>query len=103
MNGRRRLTYHGTAHGYKNVGCRCVACSEANRAAARDERHRRYARRLLVDGVWVAPVAAERHGRVTTYNAWGCRCEPCTGAASAERQRLARVRAERQRTARAAS
>jgi len=91
---------HGTVYGYKNLGCRCAACTEAHRIYLRDARYARYARRVLVDGVWVAPVAADRHGLAYTYNTWGCRCDRCKSAANAERRRLAQQRAERQRVAR---
>lgn len=92
-----RLYQHGTVHAYKNLGCRCPACAEAHRRHIRNARYSRYARRVLVGGVWVAPVAADRHGLAYTYNAWGCRCDPCKTAANAERRRLAQLRADRLR------
>lgn len=49
----------------------------------RDEwRRRAYARRILVNGRLVAPVAEERHGRATTYISHGCRCDLCRAAAT---------------------
>jgi hypothetical protein len=44
-------------------------------------------RLVLVDDAWVAPVPADRHGRVSTYKNDFCRCPPCTNAA-AMRERL---------------
>lgn len=45
-------------------------------------REERLARRTLTDdGRWYAPDA--RHGTPSGYKYWGCRCAPCTGAASA--------------------
>lgn len=45
-------------------------------------REERLARRTLTaDGRWYAPDA--RHGTPSGYKYWGCRCTPCTGAASA--------------------
>jgi hypothetical protein len=93
-----QVARHGTANTYKNLGCRCNRCSEAARLDARSARHARYARRLLIDGVWIAPVADDRHGLPYTYNSWGCRCEPCTDAAAADRRRLAKNRAARRGT-----
>lgn len=75
---------HGRSVTYTK-GCRCDLC----RAAAVEKRavlrKARYAERIMVDGRWFAPrVAANAHGTLATYGNWGCRCEPCTKAASVE-------------------
>ncbi len=79
--------------GYKNHRCRCTGCRAAHNAMINRRRAERYAARVLVNGVWIAPLPAEKHGRVTLYANWGCRCQPCTAAASASsrRSRLSRL------------
>lgn len=74
---------HGTVGAYSNHHCRCAACRQAHRTAVNRQRAQRYALRVSVDGVWVAPLPADRHGRVAAYTNWGCRCRPCTDAATA--------------------
>ena len=74
---------HGTAHGYSNYGCHCDACMAAWRQYHSQRRQRMYAARVLVGGYLVAPVPAERHGRISTYNNAGCRCQPCRDAHAA--------------------
>lgn len=85
-------TDHGSAGAYTNHGCRCPECCEAHTVACANSRRARYAARVLHDGVWIAPLPDEHHGRPTTYKNHGCRCRRCTDA----------VRAS-QRTGRAAS
>jgi hypothetical protein len=70
---------HGKASTYKNHGCRCSKCTEANTAAW----HR-----------WastVTPADASEHGTASTYQNYRCRCPGCT-AANAVRLREWRAR-----------
>ena len=66
-------------------GARCDVCREARRrwfAQRRDER-----RALLEADPSIRP-----HGDVTTYQAWGCRCQPCTTAATTLRAKYGKYR-----------
>lgn len=57
-------------------GCRCQECREAHRVRMIERR-----------AVWANdPTAADRagHGKKTTYRNYGCRCEPCTRANTAD-------------------
>lgn len=74
---------HGTQEAYVRGKCKCQTCVAGNTSRHRDLRAARFARRVEVEGRLVAPVPAERHGRMTTYNNWGCRCVPCTEDATA--------------------
>lgn len=65
-----RHATHGTASTYRN-GCRCEPCRIANTKRTRQERQARR-ERLRVDPS-LAP-----HGRYTTYENWGCRCDACS-------------------------
>jgi hypothetical protein len=77
---------HGTHNGYKNLGCRCDRCKEANRIEEAKVKARRIAR--FRNGE-----AEVTHGLYTTYGNWGCRCRPCTDAWVADhRARRARNR-----------
>jgi hypothetical protein len=67
---------HGTMHGYLSHKCRCELCRAANTAAQTKLRKSRHTRGIP-DGV--------KHGRYTTYNNWGCRCDDCY---QAHRQKL---------------
>jgi len=69
-------------------------------------RARNRARRVLVDGRLVAPLPEERHGTESTFNNWGCQCEPCTTshrdrqrAEAAIRRQVAKARLARIRHA----
>lgn len=53
-----------------------------NRATRRGH----YARRVVVDGRPVAPLPAERHGRLHTYQHYGCRCVVCSDVAADYRE-----------------
>lgn len=59
---------HGIIAGYGN-GCRGPKCRAAKRG--RTERRLRLA---------IYPDLPIDHGRYTTYNNWGCRCDLCVGA-----------------------
>lgn len=63
---------HGVA-GYKR-GCRCDKC-----ATAHGEAYRRFRRDRLDAGLTPDD---PRHGTVTGYLNWGCRCELCRAAGS---------------------
>jgi hypothetical protein len=82
---------HGTHGGYKNDRCRCDPCRAAHNADARRRRAERYAQRIRVGTVLMAPLPDALHGRVTVYANWGCRCRPCTDAATESSQRSRRV------------
>jgi len=78
---RRNDPRHGTTNGYKNHGCRCKPCCEANTEAAREWRHRtgytRPREQYLAD--------ATRHGGKRYRK--GCRCEVCRAASAAQKAR----------------
>lgn len=62
---------HGT-HSTYTAGCRCEPCRQAATLASKAGRQRRAA--LLASG------AVVEHGRVSTYQHWGCRCADCRAA-----------------------
>jgi hypothetical protein len=74
------------------LGCRCDTCTAANTRRTVRRQHERRAERQLINGRLVAPVPPHRHGLVSTYVNWACRCEPCTQAGA---QRNAADRARR--------
>jgi hypothetical protein len=63
---------HGLVSTYRNYGCRCDPC----RASVEEIK----ARRMLVDGMLIAPVPTEQHGRESTYKNHYCRCALCKEA-----------------------
>jgi len=85
---------HGKSSTYRKWGCRCEPCTNANTTATRSDRAARFALRVVdrTTGRLVAPVPASQHGRPGTYKEHGCRCEPCTHAATGERLRHKRLR-----------
>jgi len=85
---------HGRSATYRNRGCRCNPCTLADAQARRSSRAARLARRVLdrATGRLIAPVPANKHGRPGTYNDHGCRCQPCTRAATEQRLRRKRLR-----------
>jgi hypothetical protein len=66
------VRHGGTGSAYSNYGCRCVECTEANRARAERRRAERKS-----EG---APGHA--HGSRSTYSNWSCRCGRCRSAAA---------------------
>jgi hypothetical protein len=66
------VQHGGTGAAYSNYGCRCVECTEANRARA--ERRRAQRKR---EGP-----AKDAHGTLSTYANWSCRCVWCRRAAA---------------------
>jgi hypothetical protein len=74
---------HG-ASAYRNSACRCHICREGNRVLQNRLNQQRRTRRVLIDGRLVAPLPADRHGRVSTYSGWGCQCEPCKQVGAAK-------------------
>lgn len=52
------------------AGCRCPDCRYANAVFQKKTRHQR--------AQWLAeePDVVE-HGKLSTYNNWMCRCDPC--------------------------
>lgn len=79
---------HGDHRTY-GKGCRCADCREAQRVRGIEQRAK-----------WAQdPAAADRagHGKPSTYKNYGCRCEPCSKANSAD------VAAFRERKRRAAA
>lgn len=80
---------HGSPSTYSNWACRCWPCTDAHTRQTSDRRDTRYAERTLIDGRLVTQHPGAIHGRVGTYNYWGCRCSPCT-AAAVQTQRDAR-------------
>jgi hypothetical protein len=57
-------------------------------------RRRALARRVFVNGRWIAPIPTEKHGLPSTYTYFGCRCDECrparSAAAATSRARTAR-------------
>jgi hypothetical protein len=45
------------------------------------------AERVLIDGVLVAVLPPERHGQLSTYKNFGCRCNRCRAAVDAVKNR----------------
>lgn len=78
-------TAHGKASTYSNWRCRCEPCKEAwrvhmrrqSKLNQRPEAVARRAAKLLTFG-------PERHGRQSTYQYYGCRCEPCRAVMAAK-------------------
>ncbi len=66
--------WHGTENGYACHGCSCPACREAHRLYMAGWRARAAQREPL------------RHDN-SSYQNYGCRCETCTAAATANRRR----------------
>lgn len=66
---------HGSYGRYNDGGCRCDACTAANRTVHKRNLLIRLARTAANGGV--APVTA--HGK-STYDNWGCRCPVCCDA-----------------------
>lgn len=71
---------HGTIAAYTSCGCRCSACQAVMAVYRRNLTETRAAERVEIDGRMVHPSPPGGHGKATTYNAWSCRCEPCTAA-----------------------
>lgn len=68
---------HGASAYRSRRACRCEVCTEDHLARLRREKSERIGR-LRADPT-LAP-----HGRVSTYNNWGCRCADCVAAQSVE-------------------
>lgn len=81
---------HGTASTYRNHGCRCVDCREAQRVKITAERRRRGVRPI---GETQQPL---KHGTTYAYRHVGCRCPPCRAANT---EAVAKYRAQRKTTA----
>lgn len=64
---------HGR-HGTYNAGCRCDECKAAQVTKVLAERRSRRAKLDLY------PDLPIDHGKYTTYNNWGCRCDLCIEA-----------------------
>lgn len=74
---------HGVKNTYREWGCRCTPCTDANSEALLASRLDRAARLAADPGL-------QPHGIERTYVNWGCRCRPCTDAhAHARAQRRA--------------
>lgn len=67
-------TDHGTLSRYHS-GCRCAACREASRVKAA-------AWRLQSHEAFASGAVSPVHGSASTYANYGCRCQPCTTAAT---------------------
>lgn len=89
---------HGTGDGYANWGCRCAPCTGARTDEVRADRARRVAWFLRLDAATGAPTTTApgvAHGRASTYQNWGCRCDACRVEASRVRARYPARRAGR--------
>lgn len=69
---------HGTVNSY-NKGCHCPECRHANTVFCAERRILRRSR--------VADMPADKHGTVSGYENWGCKCAACS-LAGAEHRRL---------------
>jgi hypothetical protein len=67
------IAQHGVISTYRNWGCRCKPCVNANTLAVAAAR-KVYRERLQADPYVVT------HGLNSTYVNWGCRCRPCRDA-----------------------
>jgi hypothetical protein len=95
---------HGTENGYKNLGCRCDACTTASTEYSRANGYSSYKPARCACGN-PKNVLSQRcrscydesrkppHGTESRYSHHGCRCVDCTADATANR------RARRQRSA----
>lgn len=63
---------HGSRYAWLKAKCRCEACVTAMR-----EQYREYARRRRQQGL---EANDPRHGTLTGYRNYGCRCEKCRNA-----------------------
>lgn len=86
MTGQHR--HNGTDYEH---GCRCDTCRAANTNRTNRRRHQRRAMRQLINGDLVAPLPPERHGHISTYVNWDCRCPACR-AVGAQRNAADRAR-----------
>lgn len=66
------ISHGGTGSAYSNYGCRCIECTEANRARAERRRTERKRQGPPKDA----------HGSSSTYSNWSCRCVWCRRAAA---------------------
>ncbi|MCZ4557939.1 hypothetical protein O4215_20470 [Rhodococcus maanshanensis] len=82
---------HGTYSTYTNHGCTCAACTTANARYHGNQRSRRRAERITIDGRLTHPTC--KHGTASSYSNYCCRCEPCTDAHYAADLRRSRSRA----------
>ena len=58
---------HGTTNAYRNLGCRCQACRDANADAQAEYR----------DRLATTPARLIPHGTVNGYENYKCRCVEC--------------------------
>lgn len=72
-----KASIHGTINAYSN-GCRCAACRKANTAFCAERRVLRRSR--------VAEMPKEKHGTISGYENWGCRCASCSVAGADHRR-----------------
>jgi DNA-binding CsgD family transcriptional regulator len=68
---------HGTVNSYNN-GCRCPDCRQANTVFCAGRRALRRSR--------VAEMPPEKHGTISGYENWGCRCDACSAAETEHRR-----------------
>lgn len=67
----KTVKHGGAGTSYVHYGCRCLECTEANRARHVRGHESRHSREIP---------ETVKHGKAGTYVNWGCRCEPCTKA-----------------------
>jgi hypothetical protein len=67
------IVQHGTTNTYRNWGCRCAQCVQANTLRVAN------ARKTMRERLAADPSCAP-HGVNSTYLNWGCRCRGCTDA-----------------------
>lgn len=81
------MATHGKASTYRNTGCRCKPCTDANTERARRGRAERVERAKT--NPEIVP-----HG-AGGYRNWGCRCQVCTDANTARCVDYAKRRAQK--------
>lgn len=72
-----KASVHGTTNSYNN-GCRCPDCRKANTVFCAERRTLRKKR--------IPQMPAEKHGTISGYENWGCRCTACSKAGSDHRR-----------------
>lgn len=82
MRGVRWSAEHGGSGAMYNRGCRCEPCKARHRERMTEGNKRRWAQRVTgANGDWFAASVLD-HGTSSAYTNWGCRCDPCRGAAT---------------------
>jgi hypothetical protein len=71
------MTAHKPSISQYNKGCRCDECRTISTQKAAARKWRRILRTVAGENGKPYAVHAPRHGTLSTYTNWGCRCDPC--------------------------